>query len=77
MFEKSAPKTPGQNFDSVKGKVAIVTGASRGIGEAIARVYGEDVMIVVLAARSADLRQLHGADPAGRRDHFHGENSRF
>ncbi len=57
MFEKSAPKTPGQNFDSVKGKVAIVTGASRGIGEAIARVYGENGMKVVLAARSADAGQ--------------------
>ena len=29
------------DFSSVQGKTAIVTGASRGIGEAIARVYGE------------------------------------
>ncbi|MCR5355623.1 MAG: SDR family NAD(P)-dependent oxidoreductase, partial [Lachnospiraceae bacterium] len=39
------------DFTSVKGKVAIVTGASRGIGEAIARVYAENGMKVVLAAR--------------------------
>ncbi|MCR5144384.1 MAG: SDR family oxidoreductase [Lachnospiraceae bacterium] len=42
------------DFSSVKGKVVIVTGASRGIGEAIARVYAENGMKVVLAARSKD-----------------------
>ena len=36
----------------VKGKVVIVTGASRGIGEATARVLGKAGMKVVLAARS-------------------------
>lgn len=35
------------DFSSVQGKVAIVTGASRGIGEAIARVFGEHSMKVV------------------------------
>ena len=42
------------DFTSVQGKVVIVTGASRGIGEAIARVYAENGMKVVLAARSKD-----------------------
>ncbi len=42
------------DFRSVEGKVAIVTGASRGIGEAIARVYGENGMKVVCAARSRE-----------------------
>lgn len=45
------------NFSSVEGKVAIVTGASRGIGEAIAKVFGENGMKVVCAARSAEQGQ--------------------
>lgn len=42
------------DFKSVEGKVAIVTGASRGIGEAIARLYGANGMKVVCAARSKE-----------------------
>jgi NAD(P)-dependent dehydrogenase (short-subunit alcohol dehydrogenase family) len=38
----------------VEGKVAIITGASRGIGEAISRVFVESGARVVLAARKAD-----------------------
>lgn len=45
------------DFSSVKGKVVIVTGASRGIGEAIAKVYGENGMKVVCAARSVEQGQ--------------------
>ena len=61
MFKSKISKETGQNFQSVKGKVAIVTGASRGIGEAIAKVFGENGMKVVLAARSAEAGQ-HVAD---------------
>lgn len=42
------------NFASVEGKVAIVTGASRGIGAAIAKFFGENGMKVVCAARSEE-----------------------
>ena len=41
-------------FESVQGKVAVVTGASRGIGEAIARAFAANGMKVVLAARSEE-----------------------
>src|SRR5215468_2997411 len=37
-----------------EGKVAIVTGASRGIGAATARLFAREGAIVVLAARSED-----------------------
>ncbi len=45
------------DFSSVQGKVVIVTGASRGIGEAVAKVYGEHGMKVVCAARSLEQGQ--------------------
>lgn len=44
-------------FKSVKGKVVIVTGASRGIGKAVAEVYGTHGMKVVCTARSVEQGQ--------------------
>lgn len=45
------------DFSSVQGKVAIVTGASRVIGKAIAEVFGAHGMKVICAARSRDQGQ--------------------
>ncbi|MBR3330362.1 MAG: SDR family oxidoreductase [Mogibacterium sp.] len=39
------------DFTSVKGKVAVVTGATSGLGEAIAKIYAANGMKVVLAGR--------------------------
>ena len=47
----TVPDSPGDTVD-VKGKVAIVTGASRGIGAASALHLGTNGLKVVLAARS-------------------------
>ena len=42
-----------------KGKVAIVTGSSTGIGEAIALAFGQEAGSVVLAARSLEMLRSH------------------
>lgn len=39
------------DFSSVAGKVAVVTGATSGIGRAIAEMYANNGMKVVLAGR--------------------------
>jgi NADP-dependent 3-hydroxy acid dehydrogenase YdfG len=39
---------------SVRGKVALVTGGSRGIGEMIARAYVDNGVKVYITARKAD-----------------------
>ena len=40
---------------SLKGKVALVTGGSRGIGYAIARAYADAGATVMLTSRKADV----------------------
>ena len=47
---------------ALEGKVAIITGASRGIGESIARTFAAHGAKLVLAARKADAVQAVAAD---------------
>src|SRR5574342_1245687 len=49
----------------IKGKVAIVTGASSGIGEATAREFGREGAKVVIAARRVDKLQALAQEIAG------------
>src|SRR5690349_23520863 len=48
------PKATANNQSRLAGRTAIVTGAGRGIGRAIAELYAREGARVVIAARSAD-----------------------
>jgi NAD(P)-dependent dehydrogenase (short-subunit alcohol dehydrogenase family) len=57
----TATPTPGSGRGRLSGKVAFVTGASRGLGEAIARRFGDEGARVVLAARDVAACERHAA----------------
>jgi shikimate 5-dehydrogenase len=56
---------------TLQGKTALITGASRGLGAAIARAYAEAGADVALCARNAELLEAVAADcrAQGRRSH--------
>lgn len=55
---------------SLKGKVALVTGASRGIGQAIARSYADAGASVLLSSRKLDALEVAAGEIGGDVDVF-------
>jgi len=61
-----------EDLFSVKGKIALVTGGSRGLGEMIARAYVENGAKVYITARKADAcAELDAGTVADRGMHRH------
>ncbi len=67
MSESSAPVSPGQDGLRLAGRVAIVTGASTGIGAAVTRLFVElGASVVAMARREDRLAHMAEALPAER-----------
>jgi NAD(P)-dependent dehydrogenase (short-subunit alcohol dehydrogenase family) len=56
-FEVASIRKPGMDTGKLQGRIALITGASRGIGRAIARGFAREGAVIAVTARTEDALQ--------------------